>query len=69
MALFMIRLAGVIMLISCTVPSTRVTVRSPSGLNTDMSTGWTFTKGGNLIVRIGFRCGNEGSNIRMLPLS
>lgn len=69
MALAMIRLAGVIMLMSCTVPSTRVTASNRSGLNTDISTGWMLTNGGNLIVRIGFKWGSEGSNMRMLPLS
>ena len=69
MALAMMRLAGVIMLMSCTVPSTRVTASSRRGLNTEMSTGWMLTNGGNLMVRMGFRWGSEGSNMRMFPLS
>jgi hypothetical protein len=68
-ALAMMRLVGVIMLMSCTVPSTRVTASSRNEVKTEISTGWIFKNDGNLIVRMGFRCGNEGSNMRMLPLS
>jgi hypothetical protein len=69
MAFAIMRLRGVIMLMSCTVPSLRVMLSKPRLENTEMSFGAMLLKDGNLMVRMGLRCGSEGSNMRTLPLS